>query len=260
LHRVTGKLKCCPEHFRSKQFAHHALCLELAPHDGLQPSLSQENAMPLPNPPERCRIVLVIPPEGVSVSVIREALSGGDVASVILPQYDLGEQEYQKRAEDLCPAAQEAGAAFIIAGDTRIAGRVGADGIHLETGKAGLAGAVAATRGRVIVGAGGAKTRHEALELGEAQPDYLFFGKFGFDTKAEPHPRNIALGRWWAEMVEIPCIIMGGNEIGSVVPVAETGGDFVALGQAVFKSSGSPEENVRKANALLDAHAPIFED
>ncbi len=216
--------------------------------------------MPLPSPPERCRIVLVIPAEGLTASALGDALSGGDVASVILPQYELGEQEFQERAEQLCPVVQDSGAAFIIAGDTRIAGRIGADGIHLESGRSGIEDAIAATKGRIIVGAGGAKTRHEALELGEAQPDYLFFGKFGFDTKAEPHPRNIALGQWWAEMVEIPCIVMAGSEIGSVVPVAETGADFVALGEAVFNASGSPAERIREANALLDAHAPKFEE
>lgn len=216
--------------------------------------------MVLVNPPERCRIVLVIPENGNGPDALGKALSGGDVASVILPQYGLGEQEYQKRAAELCPIAQKAGAAFIIAGDSRIAGRIGADGIHVETGKADLEDAIAATKGRVIVGAGGIKTRHQALELGEAQPDYLFFGKFGFDTKAEPHPRNIALGRWWAEMVEIPCIVMAGDTVGSVVEVAQSGADFVALGNAVFNDEDAPAERVGEANALLDAHAPKFED
>jgi thiamine-phosphate pyrophosphorylase len=216
--------------------------------------------MVLKNPPERCRVVLIVPARGVREEAMREALSGGDVASVILPRYDLPEAPFQDRAAELCPLVQQAGAAFIIAGDTRVAGRIGADGIHLESGRSGVEQAVAAAKGRLIVGAGGAKTRHEALELGEAQPDYLFFGKFGFDTRAEPHPRNLALGRWWAQMVEIPCIVMAGNEIDSTLTVARTGAEFVALGSAVFAAEVTPGQAVRKANELLDEHAPKFED
>lgn len=216
--------------------------------------------MALKNSPERCRVVLIVPERDAGTAAMHDALSGGDVASVILPQYGLGDSQFQERAAGLCPVVQEAGAAFIIAGDTRIAGRIGADGIHLETGRAGVEDAVAAAKGRMIVGAGGAKTRHEALQLGEAQPDYLFFGKFGFDTRAEPHPRNLALAQWWAQMVEIPCIAMAGNEIASTIAVAQTGAEFVALGDAVFAGATSPGEAVREANALLDEHAPKFED
>ena len=46
----------------------------------------------------------------------------------------------------------------------------------------------------MMVGAGGAKTRDDALELGEVRPDYIFFGRFGYDNKPEPHPRNLSLG------------------------------------------------------------------
>lgn len=216
--------------------------------------------MPLKNPPARCRIVLIVPEEGGGADSVGAALAGGDVASVILPQYGLDEQAFQKRASELCLLVQQAGAAFIIAGDSRVAGRVGADGMHLDSKPADVAAAVQAARGRMIVGAGGAKTRHDALELGEAQPDYLFFGKFGFDTKADPHPRNLSLGQWWAEMVEIPGIVMAGSALESVVTVAATKTEFVAVAGAVFECQSGPEEAVRHANALLDKSAPVFED
>jgi thiamine-phosphate pyrophosphorylase len=158
------------------------------------------------------------------------------------------------------PAAQAAGAALIVEGDTRIAGRVRADGIHIESGKADLAEAVERFQDKMAVGAGGAKTRDEALELGEERPDYIFFGRFGYDTQAEPHPRNINLGRWWAEMIEIPCIVMAGSDLTSAAAVAETGAEFVALSAAVYGDGVDPREAVARANALLDAQAPRFED
>jgi thiamine-phosphate pyrophosphorylase len=148
----------------------------------------------------------------------------------------------------------------VIAGDTRIAGRVKADGLHVETGKAGLLEAIDDFQARMMVGCGGAKTRDDALELGEAQPDYIFFGRFGYDTKPEAHSRNLSLGQWWAEMVEIPCIVLAGSELASVEAVAATGCEFVALSAAVFAEGVDPAQAVARANALLDETAPRFED
>src|SRR5690606_22086878 len=136
--------------------------------------------------------------------------------------------------------AQAAGVAAVIAGDSRVAGRVGADGIHIDGGAATIAEAVERHGGRMIVGAGGAKTRDDALEIGEAQPDHLFFGRFGFDNRPEQHPRNLSLGRWWAEMIEIPCIVMAGSEIASVGEVAATGAEFVLASACVFGEGLDP--------------------
>jgi len=209
--------------------------------------------------PNRCRIVLLAGP-GVEAGQLQDALDGGDVASVILFQEGLDEASFQSLAERLVPLAQQAGAAAIVAGDTRIAGRVYADGIHVEGGKADLAEAIEKFQAKIMVGAGGAKSRDEALELGEERPDYLFFGRFGYDAKPEPHHRNLSLGQWWAEMIEIPCIIMAGSDLESVRAVAATGAEFVALSAAVFGEGVDPRTAIARANAMLDEHAPHFGD
>lgn len=212
-------------------------------------------------PPNRCRIVLIAPP-GLSAEAFepkfRAAISGGDIASILLPADGMDEASFQAFCALIIPLAQEAGIAAIVEGDTRIAGRLGADGIHIESGRADLDDTIERFQNKMAVGAGGVKTRDEALDLGEARPDYLFFGRFGYDNKPEPHPRNLTLGRWWAEMIEIPCIVLGGSDIASVEAVAETGAEFVALSQAVFGEGVDPAKAVAEANALLDA-TPGFE-
>lgn len=210
-------------------------------------------------PPNRCRIVLIAMPDIAPVR-IAAALAGGDVASLILPQNGLDEASFQAFAEAVVPSAQAAGVAVIVAGDSRVAGRVHADGIHLEGPKAELADAIERLQGRMMVGVGGAKTRDDALELGEERPDYIFFGRFGYDTTPEPHRRNLALGAWWAEMIEIPCIVLAGSDLGSVKAVAATGAEFVALSSAVFAESVDPAAAVAQANALLDQTATRVED
>jgi thiamine-phosphate pyrophosphorylase len=214
-------------------------------------------------PPNRCRIVLIAPPGAASRDFerrLREALSGGDVASLILPPYDMDEASFQDFAERTVPLAQEKGVAAVVASDSRIAGRVRADGIHVEGGKAELADVIERMQDKMMVGAGGVRTRDDALELGEERPDYLFFGRFGYDARPEPHPRNLALASWWAEIIEIPCIVLAGSSLDSVETVAATGAEFVGLSGAVFAEGTDPATAVAEANRTLDEKAPRFEE
>lgn len=213
-------------------------------------------------PPDRCRLVLIWPDGGDRADAaarLASTLEGGDVASLIVPQYGLSDDDFQALCETLVPVAQEAGAAVMIAGDTRVAARVKADGVHVEGNVAALADIVDRFGGRMMIGAGGVKTRDDALNLGERQPDYLFFGRFGYDIKPEPHPRNLGLAEWWADMISIPCVVMGGSDVSSAVAVAATGAEFVALSEAIFAEGRDPKAEVARVNALLDADAPRFE-
>ena len=213
------------------------------------------------NVESRCRLVLILP-EGEDLSaraaMLEGALKGGDVASVILPQYGLDDGQFQKHAEKLVSIVQAAGAAALVAGDTRVAGRVKADGIHVTGGLEELGETVEKFTPQMIVGGGNATDRHKALEIGDVQPDYIFFGKIGGDIKPEAHPKNLALAEWWASMVEIPCLVLGGTDPQSALAVAETGAEFVALDRAVFSDPAQAPHVVAAVNALLDEKAPRF--
>ncbi len=209
----------------------------------------------------RCRLVLVAPDvedADARAQVVGDALRGGDVASVIIPQYGLSDLEFQKHAEQIVPVVQAAGAAAIIAGDSRVAGRVKADGLHVEGSVADIADAVEKFVPKMIVGAGHLGERHKALEIGEAQPDYIFFGKPDGDIKADAHPKNLDLGNWWASIIEIPCIVMGGTDPASALAIAEAGAEFAALGKAVFDEPEQAANIVASVNAMLDEKAPRF--
>ena len=83
----------------------------------------------------RCRIVLIAPRMGdlpKLKSCLARAAEGGDVASLILPAYGDGEAAFQRRAEAVVPMVQACDIAVMVEGDTRGAGRVGADGVHFE--------------------------------------------------------------------------------------------------------------------------------
>lgn len=211
---------------------------------------------------DRCRLVLIVPDiadPAQCAEVLRDALRGGDVASVIIPQYGLDDTLFQKHAELLVPVVQEAGAAALVVDNSRVAGRVKADGLHISGNAAALAEAVEKHTPKLIVGGGNAMDRHHALEIGEIQPDYIFFGKIDGDIKPEAHSKNVALGEWWSAMIEIPAIVMGGADPASALVVAESGAEFVALGKAVFSDPAQTAAIVTRVNAELDEKAPRFE-
>lgn len=207
----------------------------------------------------RCRLVLVAPEITDPVEagrIMADALKGGDVSSVIIPQYDLDDMAFQKIAETLVPVIQTAGAAALISGDSRVAGRVKADGLHISGGVEPLAEAIEKFTPKLIVGGGNAQDRHRALEIGELQPDYIFFGKLDGDFKPEAHPKNVALAEWWASMISIPCIVMGGTDPQSVLEIAESEAEFAALRLAVFADPARAAAIIQETNALLDQKAP----
>lgn len=210
---------------------------------------------------DRCRLVLILPQSDDArkqATEVEGALKGGDVASVIIPQYGLDDASFQKWAELIVPIVQAAGAAALVAGDSRVASRVKADGLHVAGNAEALAEAVENFTPKLIVGGGNADDRHKALEMGESNPDYVFFGKLEGDIKPEAHPKNLALGEWWASMIEIPAIVMGGTDPSSVVAVSETGVEFVAMRSGVFDNAAGAAQAVSEINALLDEKAPRF--
>jgi thiamine-phosphate pyrophosphorylase len=231
---------------------------------GLSPTTTEKKTeITMSKRQERCRLVLITPQMSDAqalAQMVGDALRGGDVASVIIPQYDLDDGAFQEQAEVLVPVVQEAGAAAIIVDNSRVAGRVKADGLHIIGNREAVAEVVEKFAPKLIVGAGGANERHTALEVGEATPDYMFFGKLDGDIKPEAHSKNLALGEWWSSMVSIPCIVMGGADASSALVVADTGVEFVALCKAVFADPATAATTVAAINAELDEKAPRFAD
>lgn len=208
--------------------------------------------------PERCRIVLALSTaRNISPEQLAHILAAGDVASLILYSEENDENSFQKHAQALVPVIQNAGVAAIIAEDSRIAGRVKADGLHIETNMDDLKEAINKHQSSMMVGFANLKDRHSAMQIGELEPDYMMFGKLGADKKPEAHTRNINLGEWWASMMEVPALIQAGNSLASVETVAKTGAEFIVLDEIIF-GADDMVANIIAANKLLDEHAPKF--
>jgi thiamine-phosphate pyrophosphorylase len=238
--------------------------------------------------PVRSRLVLVMPDTGdvgVLADDLRLALSGGDVAAVLIGRAG-SDAERQDAAERLVPVAQGAGAAAVVVGDTRAAGRSKADGIHLDLGAgeddAGvsppdgeaasdededgdedeppsradpLAAEIAETVGRFkgkIVGVGGVRTRHAAMAAAEADASYVLFGLIDRPDDDQTHHKTLAFADWWVPLFEVPCIALAGATRDAVAVAASTGAEFVAVRSFVWAHPEGPAAGVAEANAVLD--------
>jgi thiamine-phosphate pyrophosphorylase len=204
---------------------------------------------------EGARLYLVTPPaiEPDAFAVgLAEALSAGDVAAVLITTETAG-RENEAIAAKLVPIIQDAGAAALVCDDTRLAGRVGADGVHIGFGSGDLIATLEKFRGKRIVGVADLRTRHAAMQAGESGADYVFFGRPHGDTHEAPHPKALELAEWWSEVMEIPAVVMAGRSLTSIADAAATGAAFVAVHQAVWSHEAGPGEAIRRALAALRA-------
>ena len=206
----------------------------------------------------RCRLCLVTPSDSDVAACTRrvaEALSGGDVASLIITADPNDPTALQRMAEATVPVAQARGVAALIHNDTRVAGRTAADGVHVDSGLTDLAAAIAALHPNRIVGAGGVASRHDAMLAGDVQPDYLFFGRLDGDAGKYIFDKAFDLAAWWSSVAVIPAIVMGGRSLVSVRDAADAGIDFVALSRAIWDDKRGPARAVAEACEYLAAIA-----
>jgi thiamine-phosphate pyrophosphorylase len=183
----------------------------------------------------RQRLYLFTPVLNDPASFTREieaALGAGDIAAVLLRLADADERALINRAKAVAASVQRRDVALLIDGRAGIVARVGADGAHLH-GIEAFAAALALLKPDRIAGAGGLRSRHDAMLAGEANADYVMFGEPDSRGRRAPFEELHEHLEWWADLLEIPCIGYA-TELGEVSVLARTGADFIALGDWIW--------------------------
>lgn len=219
--------------------------------------LLEEPVYYMPTPHSRCRLIISASLADHSLQSICDALEGGDIACLLLDQGENDDKDTQKICEKIVESAHQHDVAVLFSNDTPLVGRAKADGLLVSPNVDTVRDAIARFSPHKMIGCVNIRERHRAMEIGELDPDFVMFGKPDGDIKPNAHPKNLALGDWWSKLFEIPCAVMGGTQMDSVVEVALCGAEFVVLREAVFK--GNAKENVRRANQHLDEYAPILD-
>ena len=200
------------------------------------------------------RLYLVTPALDDTASFVREfdaVLGSADIAAVLLRLADADERSLVNRAKTVAAAVQRRDIALLLDGRAEIVGRVGADGAHLS-GIEAFTAALPSLKPDRIAGAGGLRSRHDAMLAGESGADYVLFGEPDRRGNRPPFAAVEDRVKWWADLVEVPCIGYAGNS-DEVRLLAQAGADFVALGDWIWTHpQGAAAAVTMAANALAE--------
>jgi len=188
---------------------------------------------------------------------LAEACAAGRVAAVLLRLKPADERSLTNLVKVLAPAVQEHGTAVLVTAEGQadlatIAARGGADGAHVTGADPAL---VRELRDRLkserAIGAGGIRTKDDAMTLGEAGVDYLLFGEPRPDGSLPALESVVERAAWWAEIFETPCVAYAPT-LEAVGPLAATNAEFVAVGDAVWSHPEGPAAALKAAAGILD--------
>jgi thiamine-phosphate pyrophosphorylase len=149
--------------------------------------------------------------------------------------------------QEICAARD---VTFIVNDSISLAKRLGADGVHLGQSDGSVAEARDELGRDAQIGVTCHASRHLGIDAGEAGADYVAFGAFfPSTTKTTEHRAELELLEWWQEIMEIPCVAIGGITPDNCAPLVKAGADFLAVSAAVW--------NGDEAQALRDFAAAI---
>jgi len=183
---------------------------------------------------------------------LERTLDAGDVASLQLRLKSAGDDEIRAAARTLMPIALAKNVAFIMNDRPDLARELECDGVHVGQNDTPYAEARAIVGPKKIVGVTCHNSRHLALEAAEAGADYVAFGAF-FPTTTKDAKGNAEIEtlQWWAEIMEIPCVAIGGITTQNAAPLIEAGADFLAVSSGVWDYADGALAAVRAFNQLF---------
>jgi thiamine-phosphate pyrophosphorylase len=202
-----------------------------------------------------CRLYLITPPVADATTfapLLEAALDAADIACVLLRWEAPDETTAKKIVKALGPIIQGHDAALLIEGDSQLAGRVNADGVHVPAFGEKFDQALESCHPDRIVGLGGVTMRDEAMTAGEKGADYLLFGEPGADHVPPSPARTLEWISWWSEIFEVPCVGFAAS-LAEIGPLAAAGADFVALADAVWSDPRGPAAAIAEAMAAITA-------
>jgi thiamine-phosphate pyrophosphorylase len=151
--------------------------------------------------------IYLIAPADAEPEALRRQLTStvgrARVAALLLPRGTRAEGDYRALVKAVVPDAQAADIAVLIEGEPGLVRTLKADGLHVNGPLAAVREAVEALKPDLIVGAGGVRTRDEAMQKAEAGVDYILFGPLSGPISAAERD----LARWWAETMEVPSVL-----------------------------------------------------
>jgi thiamine-phosphate pyrophosphorylase len=170
--------------------------------------------------------------------LLTAALGAGRVACVLVDK-TASDGDQAALAATVQLIQKHDAAALLYAQDAAM--RAGADGVHLshpgEAAEAEIAAAIKQAKGIGIVGVGALQTRHQAMDMGERDVDYVMFGEPDFENDLDGDLPSVeaVLARvaWWAEIFTVPCVVYA-RTLDDIPALVAAGADFIAVREAIW--------------------------
>lgn len=202
-----------------------------------------------------CRLYIITPPTldpKPFSETLKQTLDAGDVACLQLRLKDVSDEEIARATEILLPVTQRHDVAFILNDRPDLAAKLGCDGVHVGQEDTPYVEARSVVGKDRIVGVTCHNSRHLAMEAGEAGADYVAFGAFYPTTTKDPKTScEIEVLQWWAEIMTVPCVAIGGITVENAPPLVAAGADFLAVSNGIWAYKDGPAAAVRAFNALF---------
>jgi thiamine-phosphate pyrophosphorylase len=205
-----------------------------------------------------CQLYLVTPPsiadlEGFAAT-LEKALDAGPVAALQIRLKPADDATITSAVRKLAPMAQSRGVAVILNDRPDLAAALGCDGVHVGQSDASVASARRIMGKSAMIGATCHDSRHLAMEAAEAGADYVAFGAFfPTSTKETVHRPDPDILTIWQEVMEVPCVAIGGITVENAAVLIEAGADFLAVSGGVWSHPDGPAAAVREFTKLLTA-------
>jgi len=192
-------------------------------------------------------------------AVLSAALEAAPIASLLIRTAP-GERYDADAVRDLTALAQKQGVAVLL--DTvSLARDCGADGVHVSwsTDVVEQFRSIRHAAGRaLIVGADAGRTRDDAMQIGEADADYVAFGiPAHVEDRARAMERQLDLVAWWSEVFEVPCVAHDVADADHARALADAGADFVGVTITAEQSVSAVSERIRAYSEAIAAHEDV---
>jgi thiamine-phosphate pyrophosphorylase len=190
--------------------------------------------------------------------VLDKTLAAGDVACLQLrlkqaDGSDVDDAEISTAIEAIKPIVLSHDVAFLINDRPDLAHHHDLDGVHIGQDDIPYQQAREMLGGAKIIGVTCHNSKHKAMLAGDAGADYVAFGAF-FETQTKD-TQSVAtpeLLSWWQELMEPPCVAIGGITPENAAPLITAGADFIALSSGVWRHPQGPEAAIIALNELMD--------
>jgi len=211
-------------------------------------------------PRPRTRLYLITPPviEDVATfaALLETCLDAGDIACLQIRMKrgdEIDEAATRSVAAAVTHMCQSRGTMVLINDSPQLAKELDADGVHIGQSDMGVREAREFLGDDAIIGATAHDSRHDGMLACEAGADYAAFGAFfPTDTKQASTKASLETLEIWQEMMEPPCVAIGGITVDNARTVAKAGADFIAVSSGVWKHAGGAIDAVIEFNKILD--------